>query len=585
MEITIVLVLLALVLVFFTIGKLSVDTITLGMLTILLVTGILTPSEAFAGFGSDFIWMLASLFVISGALQQTGVIDLLGSRLLKQARVHPGWLVTWIMTTVGFTSAFLNNTTVTAIYLAPVISVARRLKISPSKLLMPVAYASILGGTCTLIGTSTNIAVSGYLVKSGFRGVGMFDTLPIGITLFVVGMLYMVIVGKRLLPDRGEETFSEEFGLREYVSEIVVTQDSTMLGQLVFRSTLQGMGFRVLNILRNSENILPDQNTLLHGGDVLLVEGNVNSLMDIKEIAGVEIRADAFIDRDLQSDRIRLAEVLITPQSNLVNNTLQHVRFRHEYDLVVLAIKRQGHPLLEKIGKTPLRVGDVLLVQGEQEHISYHKRVRELNILEDFKPLLYRKKKGLICVSVFSLAVLSVITGVLPVSVAFLLAAILMVASKAITISKSYDSIDFRLLVLIAGMTAMGTAMTKTGAAQWITRHMLDVLQPYGLMAIMTGLTILTVFLTQPLSNAAAALVMMPIAIDAAHQMQVDPHPFAMAVMLSASVSLVTPFEPSCLLVYSPGRYRFMDFFKTGFLLTLVLMLILVWMIPLYWSF
>jgi len=512
-------------------------------------------------------------------------LDLLGSRLLKQAKSRPAWLTTIIMTTVGFTSAFMNNTTVTAIYIAPVISVARRMKINPSKLLMPVAYASILGGTCTLIGTSTNIAVSGYLAQHGFPAIGMFEILPVGIAIFLLGMIYMVLIGKRLLPDHAEASFSEEFGLREYVSEIVVSSNSPLIDQPAFRSGLATKGFTVLSIIRGSERFLPDESSRLKQGDVILVEGNVNNLMDVKTAVGIEIRGDAFTDLDLQGDHIRLAEVLVTPQADFVNSTLQECRFRHKYGLVVIAIKRQGHPIVEKIGKTSLRVGDILLVQGTHDRISYFKRTHDLTVLEDFKPLLYRKKKGAFTILAFLSAILASIMGWAPASITFLAAATVVLLARSITLEKAAEAVDFRLLILIAGMSALGTAMTKSGTAAWLSHHLVDLLSVYGLQAVMAGLIILTVFLTQPMSNAAAAMVVLPIALDAAAKLGVDPRPFSIAVMLSASVSLVTPFEPSCILVYTPGRYRFYDYFKTGFLLTALLMVFLVLLIPLFWHF
>ncbi|MFM9052577.1 MAG: SLC13 family permease [Bacteroidota bacterium] len=585
MEIAIVLGLLLLVLLLLSTGRFPADLVGIGLLVVLLVSGILSPEEAFSGFGNEFVWTLAALFVISGALQQTGVIDLIGSRLLKQARLRPGWLITLIMSAVGVTSAFLNNTTVTAIYLAPVLSVARKLKISASKLLMPVAYASILGGTCTLIGTSTNIAVSGYLERNGFVGIGMFDMLPIGIVLFLIGWMYMLTIGKRLLPEHPNEDVIKEFGLREYVSEIIIVPGSPLVGQRVDSTRLSDMGFRILNVIRAGHNFIPEAETKLDVNDTLLVEGNVNTLMDVKETTGIEMRGDGFLSKDLQGDTIRLAEVLVTPQSGFVNSTLQQSRFRHEYGVVVIAINRHGHPIREKIGRTPLRIGDILLVQGTFERISDYKRNRDLNILDDFKPLLYRKKKGTWALSLFMAAIACSITGWLPASVAFLVASLCMVLLRCVTLEKAYDSIDFRLLILIAAMSALGTAMTSTGTAKWLSDYILDFTLSYGLEAVMAGFIILTVLLTQPLSNAAAALVVLPIAIQAAQRLHVDPHPFAVAVMLSASVSLVTPFEPSCLMVYGPGRYRFADYFRTGFLLTLLLMLVLVIMVPMIWHF
>jgi di/tricarboxylate transporter len=319
--------------------------------------------------------------------------------------------------------------------------------------------------------------------------------------------------------------------------------------------------------------------------DTLLVIGNVNTLMDVKETAGVEMRADFFHDFELQRDKIRLAEVLVTPQSDFVNSTLQQSRFRHEYGVVVIAVNRHGHTIREKIGRTPLRVGDILLVQGPVERISHFRRTRELNVLDDFKPLLFRKKRGNWTLLFFSAAIIASLLGWLPVSTAFVLAALMMVLTKCVTMEKAYEMIDFRLLILIAVMSSMGTAMTSSGAASWLAEQLLAITEGYGLQALMAGFIILTVLLTQPLSNAAAALVVLPIALQTAQRLHVDPHPFAVAVMLSASVSLITPFEPSCLMVYGPGKYRFFDYFKTGFLLTLLLMLIIVLMVPLFWKF
>jgi di/tricarboxylate transporter len=585
MHIAIVLGLLVVALFLFSWGRYPVDQISISILVVLIVTGTLTPTEALSGFGSEFVWTLASLFVLTGTLQQTGILDLFGSRILKQARTRPGYLLTLIMSTVGVTSSLMNNTTVTALYLAPVVSVARRLEISASKLLMPVAYASILGGTCTLIGTSTNIAVSGYLAQNGFAPIRMFEMLPVGVVLFFVGLIYMLTIGKRLLPAHPNESYVEEFGLKEYVSEIVVLPGSPLIQQELQSSSLSNMGFRVLNIIRGSENFIPEPETRILAGDVLLVEGSVNTLMDVKAANGIEIRADGFIDKDLQADNIRLAEVLVTPQSDFVNSTLRDVRFRHDYGVAVIAINRKGHPIREKIGHTPLRIGDVLLVQGEYDRIIRCKQSGELNILEDFKPLLYRKKRGLQAILLFILAIVVSVTGPLPTSACFISAALLMVVFGSITLEKAYESIDFRLLIMIASMSSMGIALTKSGAADFIATAVLHYLGTSSLPLIMTAFIILTVFLTQPLSNAAAALVVLPVALQTAQQLQVDPHPFAMAIMLSASVSLITPFEPSCMLIYTPGKYTFSDFFRVGFILTLLLMAIIVVMVPLLWHF
>lgn len=583
MEIAIVLGLLVVAILLFSSEKFTVDVVTLGLLVVLMATRILTPAEAFAGFGSDFIVILGSIFVISASLQQTGILDLVGSRLLKIARLNPGFLIAYIMLAVGLTSAFMNNTTVTAIFIAPIIAVARRMKLAPSKLLMPVAYASILGGTCTVIGTSTNIAVSGYLERIGLDRIGMFEFLPVGLALFGTGLIYMALIGKRFLPDYKDESKEEEFHLREYVSEVIVAEDSAMIGQLMFRSDLSSMGFRILSVSREGVVLQPDANMRIQSGDLLIVEGSLEELIKVKETGGIEIRADVLLDRALQSEKLKLAEVLVTPQSDFVNTSLKHANFRQKYGLVVIAINRSGHTLRDKLGSVVLRVGDILLVQGTIEKINYFKTSRDITIMEDFKPLLYKKRKGFMALGIFVLGIIAGTADWLPLSASLLLASLLIVFLKTVSVEKAYETIDWRLLIMIGGMSAFGTAMTKTGTDVWLSQGIVHHLESFGPLAIMAGFIILTVFLTQPMSNAAAALVVLPVALQTAFHLGADPKPFALAIMLSASVSLVTPFEPSCILVWGPGKYKFIDFVKAGFVLTILLMIVLLILIPKLW--
>ena len=585
MQIIIVFIIFTLVIILFSLEKISVDIIIIAMLICLMATGILTPSEAFSGYGTDFIMILASIFVISGALQQTGILDLIGSRFLKVARVKPGFLLTYIIATVGMTSAFMNNITVTAMFIAPVTSVSRMMKINSSRLLMPVAYASILGGTCTLIGTSTNIAVSGYLEQNGMQPLGMFEMLPVGLVFFLTGLIYMVTIGRKLLPDRKDETMAVEFNLRAYISEVVITSDSKLIGQNIFTSSLSKSGFRILNIIRNDINFQPDNSSLLMGGDTIIIEGNVDDLLIIKETSGIEIRADLLTEKALQNENIKLAEILVTPQSDFVNITLKEANFNQRYGLVVVAINRYGQTIKQKLGSIILRVGDILLVQGTADRINFLKTNRKICMMADFKPLVYRKRKGRLTLLFFILGIVAGSLNLLPLSAALMSSAMMIILIKAISIEKAYQAIDWRMLIMIGGMAALGLALKNTGGAAWLANKIVYFCSPFGVIAILAGFIILTVFLTQPMSNAASALLVLPIALETANQLHVNPRTFAIAVMLSASVSLITPFEPSCLLVYGPGKYKFMDFVKTGSLLTVVLMLIMLWLIPYFWPF
>lgn len=583
-QISIVLGLLIISIVLFSMEKFSVDVITLFLLIVLVATGILTPAEAFAGFSSDIIIILASIFVISGALQKSGVMDAVAASLHNIARVSKNRLLLTIMIMIGAVSSFMNNTTTTAIFIPPVVGMAKKAKISASKLLMPLAFASIMGGTCTLIGTSTNVAVSGYMAASGMRPLSLFEITPIGLIILAVGILYMISIGQRLLPAHKDESLTEEFAIRQYLSEVIIEPDSHLVGQKIFQSDFSKMDFQVLEVIRGEQKFLPDALVRIEPNDILLVEGQVEDLMKIKEIGGIGIRAEAKLgDQDLETDEIKIAEALVTPQSDLIGKTLKDANFRAQYGLTVMAIYRNGHPLRDKIARIPLRMGDLLLIQGVAQRLNHFRRHHDFWILEEMDPSMYRKRKGLYTAAFFGLAIFIGGIGWLPLSICFLGAALLTVLSRSITIDEAYEFINWKLLVLIGGMTAFGVAMNKTGAAEFLANWVVTGLGGFGVTAILGGLFILTILLTQPMSNAAAALVVLPIALETAQKLGANERTFAIAIMLAASISFIAPFEPACILVYGPGKYKFMDFFKTGVLLTAILMVLVLLILPVFW--
>jgi di/tricarboxylate transporter len=584
MEIAFVLSLLVAAIILFSTEKLSVDVVTLLLLVGSLGGRILEPKEAFEGFSNEIIVILASIFVISGALQETGALDLISRRLMRVELKAGKRLASLMMLSTAGVSAFMNNTTVTALFLAPVVGLARRVGIAPSRLLMPLAFASIMGGTCTLIGTSTNVAVSGYLAKSKFEPLGFFEITPIGIIVVLVGTAYMTLIGIRMLKDRGDAQLSGSYGMREYLSEIMVMPASPLIGQRSFESDLTVLDFRILKIVRGDEHLLPDSRVLIEAGDVLVVEGKVENLIKVKKIEGIEIKADAALgDRDLKGVDFRVAEILITHQSTIVGRTLKEVNFRANYGLTALAIYRHGQTLLETLGNIVLREGDALLVQGPESRFEAMKGTLDFHVLGEVKAPEYHPRKGLFAIGAFLLAILLGTLGVIPLSVAFLGAALAAVLLGCITVEKAHAYIDWRLLILIGGMTAFGTAMEKTGAAELVAHLIVDWLSPFGVLAVLAGFFAITIVLTQPMSNAAAALVVLPVAIHSAEYLGANGRTFAIGVMLAASISFIAPFEPSCVLVYGPGRYRFFDFCKVGFGLTLVLAVVVLALLPVFW--
>ncbi len=583
MEIAFVLVLLLVAVVLFATEKLPIEIVTLMMLILLASSRIITPEEAFAGFSSDFIIIIASIFILSAAMQESGILDFAVVRLVGLAQKSTGLMLLVIMLVTGIVSAFMNNTTVTAMFVTPLVGLSKRINKSASKLLMPLAYAAILGGTCTLIGTSTNVAISGYIAKTGLPPIGLFEISGIGFIIFMVGIAYMMTVGQWLLPDRADQQLTEEYKLQKYLTEIVVDPDSPLIGQLIFTSDLTSLNFRILNVIRGGDNFLPDFRTRIQARDILLVEGNLDNLIKVKETKGIQIMADVILEKDLVTDNIRLAELLVIRQSNLIGHTVREVNFLQRYGLVVIAVSSFGETRNTKIADIALQLGDILLVQGTADRLSQLRKTNHVALLDEFEPVLFKKRKGLIAVSSFLLAITTGLLGWLPLSIAFLMAALITILLRCISAGKAYSSVDWRLLVLIGGMTAFGTAMENSGAAEFLATGIVDILGPLGKLAVLAGFILLTVLLTQPMSNAAAALVVVPVALRTAVELGSDPRSFAIAIMLAASVSLITPFEPSCILVYSSGKYRFSDFIKIGSPLTLLLVLVILFLVPVFW--
>ncbi|MEO6036384.1 MAG: SLC13 family permease, partial [Verrucomicrobiota bacterium] len=440
------------------------------------------------------------------------------------------------------------------------------------------------GGTCTLIGTSTNIAVNGYIKKIGLKPIGLFEITGIGLIILGVGIAFMMTIGRRLLPDYPDESLATDYNIREYLSEIIIVADSHLIGQKVFESDLAKLEFQILGLERGKKRFTPDRNTSIEAGDVLIVKAKIEELMKVKTTAGIEIKAELKLDDPaLQTEEIKIVEVLINQRSNLIGRSLKEIAFHQRFGLTVLAVYRHGKSRLEKIGALRLRLGDLLLVQGPNEKIDFLRQSPGLMVLEEVVPTLYRKSKAWVVVSLFVTAMMIGGMGWVPMSIAFLSAAVLTLALGCIRIEDAYSFIDWRLLILIGGMTVFGVAMDKTGAADLLAKGIVTFLAPLGPKGVMAGFFLLTIGLTQPMSNAAAALVVLPVALTSAEALHVNQRTFAIAIMLAASVSFVTPLEPSCILVYGPGKYRFVDFVKTGIWLTLILIVVIFFALPFFW--
>lgn len=582
--ITLVIMLAAVVL--FSIEILSVDIVSILVVLALICFGILSPDRAFVGFSHTALVMIGSVLVMTTGLIKAGVADRIAYFILDRAGRHPLRLMFTFLITVGLVSSVINNVAATAILLPSAVSVARVAKINPSKLLMPLSFGSMLGGMLTLIGTSTNIAVSEALVNYNIAPFSLFEFTPLGILIFIGGLLFFISVGWHLLPDRERETAIEEYGIREYLSELKVMPLSPIVGKRISEGTFgDGPDLTIVGLYRGGKNIyIPGEHYTIEGGDSLLVVGSIDNLAKAGQIKGVVLKSGVkHSDADLEPGDVRMVEAVIAADSLLEGKNLKEVNFRHTYGLSVIALYRHGICLQEKVGRIPLRVGDVLLIQGERDRVDALADVLKLIVIGDVTPERFRTKKAGTAALIFLAAVIIGGVGLLPISVSFLAGAVLMVLSKCLYTDEIYKAVNWHLLILVGGMIALGIAVDQSGTAKFLADQIIRMTAPYGIYAILGSFFILTVILTQTMSNVAAALLVLPIAIHTAEQIGVNPKTFAVIVSISASCSFITPLEPASVLVYGPGRYRFLDFIRVGLPLTLVAFVISMIFIPMFW--
>jgi di/tricarboxylate transporter len=592
--IVITLLLLVAAIILFATEKLPVDIVGILLVIALVMTQVLTVSEGVAGFGNDVIITIGGLFVLVGGLVKTGVVDLIGRRMYRIAGRNELLLTAVIMAAAALSACFLKNTTTTAMFLPVIIGIAAKSKIAPSKLLMPLAFGAILGGSCTLIGTSTNLAVSGAIVRYGQEPFSMFELTSVGIVTLSAGMIYMLLIGRRMLPSRGgEDSFTDQYRIREFVSELLVLPDSSLVGKTLGEAKLNAdLDLHILGIVRSGQKIAsPDPNERIQRRDSLLIEGTIEDILRVNEEIGLQIKPDFMLhDALLESGSVELFEVMVMRDSRLVGQTLKTIHFRQTYDLTVLAINRHGETFINKLSSVTLKFGDVLLVQGNRDKVEPLVVEGELLLLEDVSANSVRVEKRRWAVAAFglflALSLAKITVGVdIPLPVCVLSGVLLLLATKTVRHSEMYSLIDFKLLVMIACMMSFGVAMEKTGTDVFLAGYVQTHFAEYGPTAVLGGFFLLTVVLTQPMSNQAAALVVLPVAVKAAVALGMNPRTFIVGITYAASFSFITPLEPACVLVYTPGRYRFMDFVKIGTFLTVIVFVVSIVLVPIFWPF
>jgi di/tricarboxylate transporter len=587
LPIILLLCILAIALVLFWTDWISPDVTALGVLLALIVLGLVPLDEAFSGFGSDTVMVILGLLIMTVAFMHTGVVRVVSNRFLQFTSKRPATLLPATMIVVTLLGAFISNTASAAFFLPVILGLSQQMKISASRLLMPMAFASILSSSVALISTSTNVVISGLITQSGLAPIGMFELAPVGIPVMVIGVLYMQFIGQHLIPDRpAKPTLTETFGLRPYLAEMRIAPDSPLAGNTLAQSGFgQKFDLMVLAMIRDGKRKFdPYSNTKIQEGDTLIVKGPSEAILKIKDMAGIDLQADAkFSDDDLEGDGLGLAEVVLLPRSPFLGRTPKNMQMLERYHIQVLAINRRTGFIRSKIADTRLQLGDVLLVQGTPEQIAALQNENAFDVLGVMDAQRFNRRRALTVMVIFAGALLLGTFQIVPLPAAMLLGALLVFVTRTISPEVAYRQVDWKILILIGSMLGLGVAMEFTGTAQFLAERLIEMVGSWNPLWLLTGFFALTVLLTQPMSNQAAAAVVIPVALQTAVQLGLNPRTFAVMIAVAASTSYLTPLEPACLMVYGPGRYRFMDFLRVGGLLTVIIYVLAIILTPMFW--
>lgn len=576
---------------------LSIDLVALLIMVSLVLTGILTVEEAVSGFSNPATVTVAAMFAISAALIKTGLVSSVGPRLAALIRQNFFFGSLVLMLSVGVFSAFINNTPVVAVFIPIVIKAAISAGHSPTKLLIPLSFASIFGGTCTLIGTSTNLLVSGIAVEHGLEPFSMFQVAPFGLVIFAVGILFMLFIGQRLLPDREqEEDLEKKFNMRDYLIELNILKDAPFIGKRIMDvGFISDLDMDVIQIRRSGEKfLLPPQDMVLQEGDKMKVRCNYEKIKQLKSRLKIYVEPSVSFNNTepgTSDDDTTLVELIIQPNSSLEGETLGNVEFKRRFRAVPLAIRHRAEIQHDKLNDTKLAAGDIILAEVKSHRLKLFKdqeakQESPFIILSEESRISFDKKRFGIVLTTAIAVVLLATFNILPILAGALLGVAFLVLSKQIEMKDVYEAIDWKVITLLAGALSLGTAMQKSGLANTIAEQFLSKLGDYGPVAIVSGLYLLTIILTEMISNNATAALLAPIAIITAQKLGLSPVPFLMAITFAASASFITPIGyQTNTMVYSAGQYKFRDFAKVGIGLSLILWVMATILIPIIYEF
>jgi di/tricarboxylate transporter len=571
-----------------------VDITALIIAVILIVLGLVTPDEGISGFSNSATVTVMAMFILSAGITRTGIVQTVRDWLIRWGGKNPTRQIFVMGLIVGPITAFINNTAVVAIFLPIVEEWCKQTKTSVSKLLIPLSFATVLGGMITVIGTSTNVLASGLSKQLGYGEFSLFQFTALGIITFVIGLAYLALFGPKLLPDRRPSTdknsVGEDYGLKDYVSEIVIPPNSSLIGQTLRKTGIQRkFDISILEIIHNSNHFpQPLADKTLSAGDILLVRGSREELLKLRDEKGIEILADVkfgapSLTEELTTGEEKIAEVLILSNSRLISSTLKDLRFRQRYNATVIAIRRGEELIRERLGKIPLKFGDLLLVQGPKESFIGLQTTRELLVLEEREVENLRQSKAWIALAIILGVIVVAAFDWLPILVTALVGVILMIVTGCLKPGEIYGAVRWDVIFLLAGLIPLGIAMDNSGATEWLADRLV------GLGGHLSGYWILLFFylttsvVTEILSNNASVVLMLPIAVKVAEALDLNALAFMFCVTFAASNSYMTPIGyQTNTMVYGPGGYKFLDFTRIGaplnIILSIITPLLIIWL-------
>ncbi|PSN12947.1 SLC13 family permease [filamentous cyanobacterium CCT1] len=562
---------------------LPVDLTALAIAAVLIVLGLVTPEEGIAGFGNAATITVMLMFILSAGIAKTGVIQMVRDWLMKWGGKAPSRQIFVMGMLVGPITAFINNTAVVAVFLPIVEEWCKKQNISPSKLLIPLSYVTVLGGMITVIGTSTNILASGVSKDLGYGEFGLFQFTAVGVVTFAVGLAYLALFAPKLLPDRKSLSPAlANYDLKDYMSEVVIAPRSTLIGQTLRASEIQRkFDIDVLEIIRDGSHFAqPLADKVLQAGDILLIRGGRDELLSLKDQRGLDILPEVkfgqppFEDEPDTSEE-HIAEVLILSNSRLVGSTLKEMRFRQRYNATVLAIRRGEDLVRDRLGKVSLRFGDLLLVQGSQSSFTGLQTTRELLVLEQREAEGLRVDKAWIAIAIILGVIVVAALDWAPILVTALVGVLAMVITGCLKPGEIYGAVRWDVIFLLAGLIPLGTAMENSGTTDWLAQQLAVIGGGASGIVLLIIFYLVTNLLTELLSNNAAVILMIPIAAGVATSLELNPIAFIFAVTFAASNSYITPIGyQTNTMVYGPGGYKFFDFTRVGLPLNLILTVI-----------